>query len=119
MATSDNGTHDKAQTGAPMRLRVSEHHVPSSYANAFRSSASAEEVVIEFGVDLVTRPPRNEGSDEDRAGEIVFEVNNRLIMNYYTAKRLAIVLGQLLNKHEGQFGEVKLDVTQRLRSEAA
>ena len=79
----------------------------TSYANAFRTNGTAEEVMLDFGLNLVT-PPVADGQPE-----IVFKVNDRIIMNYYSAKRLAITLSQLIRRHEGQFGELELDVAKR------
>ena len=36
-----------------------------------------------------------------------------MILNYYTTKRLAITLSQLIRRHEDQFGELELDVAKR------
>ena len=44
---------------------------------------------------------------------ILFKINDRVIMNYYSAKRLAITLSQLIRRHEEQFGELELDVAKR------
>jgi hypothetical protein len=37
-------------------------------------------------------------------------------MNYYSAKRLAITLSQLIRRHEEQFGELELDVAKRRKN---
>ena len=50
--------------------------------------------------------------------EILFQVNQRVIMNYYSAKRLAITLSQLIRRHEQQFGELELDVAKRQSGQA-
>jgi hypothetical protein len=39
-----------------------------------------------------------------------------VILNYYTAKRLAITLSQLIRRHEEQLGELELDVAKRQKS---
>lgn len=95
------------QTGQQVRLRVDERTMTSTYANAFRTNGTAEEVMLDFGVNLMV--PAAQGQQP----EIVFQVNNRVIMNYYSAKRLAITLSQLIRRHEDEFGELQLDVAQR------
>ena len=45
--------------------------------------------------------------------EIIFKINDRVILNYYSAKRLALTLSQLLRRHEEQFGDLELDVAKR------
>ncbi len=101
-------TQAREQTGQQqVRLRMDEREMGTSYANAFRTNGTAEEVMLDFGLNLVT-PPVADGQPE-----IVFKVNDRIIMNYYSAKRLAITLSQLIRRHEGQFGELELDVAKR------
>ena len=99
----------RQQTGQQqVRVRLDERNMTTSYANAFRTNGTAEEVMLDFGLNLVG-PPSREG---DQA-EIIFRVNNRVILNYYSAKRLALTLSQLLRRHEEQFGELELDVAKR------
>jgi hypothetical protein len=96
------------QTGQQqVRLRLDERNMKSGYANAFRTNGTAEEVMLDFGVNLMA--PAAQGQQP----EIVFQVNDRVIMNYYSAKRLAITLSQLITRHEQEFGELELDVTKR------
>ncbi len=97
------------QTGQQQtRVQVDERDVRTSYCNAFRASETAEEVMLDFGLNRV-RPARREQNQP----EIVFQVSNRIVMNYYSAKRLALALGQLIRRYEQQYGEVELDVSKR------
>ena len=89
-------------------LRLDERNLKSSYANAFRTNATAEEVMLDFGLNLIVPPPRQGGQPE-----IMFQVNERIVMNYFQAKRLALTLGQIIRRHEEQFGEIELDVSKR------
>lgn len=99
----------REQTGQQqVRLRIDERTMTTIYANAFRTNGTAEEVMLDFGVNLMTPPTQPQAQPE-----IVFQVNNRVIMNYYSAKRLAITLSQLIRRHEEQFGELELDVQKR------
>jgi hypothetical protein len=103
----------REQTGQQVRLRVDERSMTTSYANAFRSNGTAEEVMLDFGLNLVAPAP-----GEQAQAEIIFRVNNRVVLNYYSAKRLAIGLGQLIRRHEEQFGELELDVSKRRRDKS-
>ncbi len=99
----------RQQTGQQqVRVRIDERTMTTSYANAFRTNGTAEEVMVDFGFNLVS-PPGQEGEQ----AEIIFKVNDRVILNYYSAKRLALTLSQLLRRHEEQFGELELDVAKR------
>ena len=98
----------REQTGQrQVRLRVDEREMSTSYANAFRTNGTAEEVMVDFGLNLVGP------TQEKDQPEIIFKINDRIILNYYSAKRLAITLSQLIRRHEDQFGELELDVAKR------
>ncbi|MGB2820391.1 MAG: DUF3467 domain-containing protein [Phycisphaerae bacterium] len=98
----------RQQTGQQqVQLRIDESSLQTTYANAFRSNGTAEEVILDFGLNVVG-PPTQQGQPQ-----ILFKVNQRVIMNYYSVKRLAITLSQLIRRHEEQFGEMELDVSKR------
>jgi hypothetical protein len=46
----------------------------------------------------------------------MFQIGERIIMNYFQAKRLALTLGQIVRRHEEQFGEIELDVNKRRKT---
>ena len=102
----------REQTGQQqVRLRMDERNMTTSYANAFRTNGTAEEVMLDFGVNLL-----NPASEKQEQPEIIFQINDRVIMNYYSAKRLAITLSQLIRRHEDQFGELELDMSKRQKT---
>ncbi len=94
------------QAGRQVQLRLDERQMETTYANAFRSNGTAEEVMLDFGLNTPVPVQRDKP-------EIVFRVTNRIIMNYYSAKRLAMTLTQIVRRHEEQFGELEMDVTKR------
>jgi hypothetical protein len=47
------------------------------------------------------------------AGKQEVAVTQRLIMNFYTAKRLCSALAMTLQRHEGTFGTIELDIRRR------
>jgi hypothetical protein len=44
------------------------------------------------------------------------KANQRIVMNFYTAKRLLTALGMTIQRHEGTFGAIELDVRRRAGS---
>jgi len=102
----------KQQTGKQVRLRIDQTGMSTTYANAFQTNATSEEIIVDLGLNMVVPTPPGQG-DSDVAGDILFQVNNRLILNYYTAKRLALSLGQLVRGYEEKFGELKLNAADR------
>ncbi len=98
----------REQTGQrQIQLRVDERDMRTSYANAFRTNGTAEEVMLDFGLNLLYP------TQQQDQPQIVFRVNERVVLNYYSAKRLAITLSQVIRRYEQQFGELELDVAKR------
>ena len=115
----------RQQTGQQqIRMRIDEREMKSCYANAFRTNGTAEEVMLDFGLNLVVPAPQQPGQEaapqpagQQQQPEILFRVQERVILNYYSAKRLAITLSQLIRRHEEQFGELELDVAKRRKDQ--
>jgi len=100
------------QTGQrQVRVGFDERNMTTSYANGFRANATGEEVMLDFGLNVV-----NPAGQQQNQPEMLFQVNNRVVMNYYAAKRLAITLSQLIRRHEEQFGELNLDIAKRRKN---
>ena len=105
----------RQQTGQrQIRVSVDERDMQASYANAFRTNGTAEEVMLDFGLNTMVPPSQG----QEQPG-IIFKVTDRVILNYYSAKRLAITLSQLIRRHEEQFGELEMDVAKRRTGEQA
>src|SRR5215510_15797298 len=82
-------------------LNEKDAHV--AYSNFARVTSTAEEVIIDF---CLNPNPFHTGRQE-------IPVAQRLIMNFYTAKRLFSALGMTLQRHEGTFGPIELDIRRR------
>jgi hypothetical protein len=74
------------------------------YTNFARVTGSPEELILDFG--LTTDPTGNPHSP--------VKISERLVMNYYTAKRLWMALGATLKRQETVFGVLETDVTKRV-----
>jgi hypothetical protein len=99
----------REQTGQKqIRVHIDERDLKTSYASGFRPTATAEEVILDFGLNLVRPSAQQEGPRE-----VVFQANNRIIMSYYCAKRLAIALGHIIRRIEQEFGELELNAAKR------
>ncbi len=73
------------------------------YANFARVTATPEEVII----DLALNPnPFTQGRQD-------VKVSQRIVMNFFTAKRLWAALRETLARHEQTFGTIELDVRRR------
>ena len=91
-----------------IRVDFDERNLRTCYANGFRTTATDEEVILDFGLNHVEPTDQQIGRRK-----MVFHANERIIMNYYSAKRLTITLGQIIRRHEQEFGEIELDSAKR------
>jgi hypothetical protein len=84
-----------------IQLRIDESRMNTTYANTIRTSTTAEEVVLDFGMNLPMPAQNNEPV-------LVFAVGSRVVMNWRGAKRLAISLGQVIRQFEERNGVIDL-----------
>jgi hypothetical protein len=82
---------------------LNEKGAHAAYSNFARVTSTAEEVIIDF---CLNPNPFQTGHQE-------INVSQRLVMNFYTAKRLFSALGMTLQRHEGTFGPIELDIRRR------
>lgn len=75
-----------------------------TYANFCRVTATPEEVILDFGLNP---QPFATGKQEVKA-------NQRIVMNFFTAKRLLVALGMTVQRQEETFGSIELDVNRRV-----
>lgn len=93
-----------------IRLNVNADNMKTSYANAFQTHSTPEELLLSFGINQ-TLPSQEAGITAD----MILQFSERIIMNHYTAKRLTLSLLQSIREHEERFGIIELDVSKRLQ----
>jgi len=110
--TSSNEFHEGALAMAEnepktqqVQLRIDETKMTTTYANTIRTSTTGDEIVLDFGINL---PMQGEGNQT----VLMFSVGGRVIMNWVSAKRLAISLGQVIRQYEERNGEIQLPQAQ-------
>jgi hypothetical protein len=94
------GAGAQAQAGAPpatgqARIVWDDSKVFTAYANIAQVKASREEIMILFGAG------RTAEADEK---ELRVQLNERIILNPFAAKRLAIQLNNAIREYESKFG---------------
>lgn len=88
-----------------IQIEVDDAHVNAGYANFCRVTGSPEELIIDFGLN-----PTPMGVPK---GPI--PVTQRIIVNFFTAKRLLAALSMSVQRHEQVFGVLETDVQKRLK----
>ncbi len=90
---------------AQVAIQVDDSKAQPNYTNFCRVSGTPEELIIDFGLN-----PQPMGVPTQ---PIV--ITQRVITNYYTAKRLLQVLQMTLQRHESTFGVLETDVQRRVQ----
>jgi hypothetical protein len=104
--TGAGAAHQQPQQQAPVaQLVVDDSNVIATYSNFCRVTGSPEELIIDFGLN-----PQPVGIPKDP-----IKVSQRVILNYYTAKRLLAALQMSIQRHEAIFGVLETDIQKRLR----
>lgn len=87
------------------QIEVDDSHVVALYANFCRVTGSPEELIVDFGLN-----PQPMGVPKHPIG-----VTQRIILNYFTAKRLLAALSMSIQRHEAVFGVLETDVQKRVK----
>lgn len=93
-----------SQTAPAARApKIDETNLASSYANFCRVTGTPEELIVDFGLNA-----QSIGTYEEAV-----ELTQRVVLNYFTAKRLMQALGASVARHESVFGELETNVLKR------
>jgi hypothetical protein len=93
------------QAAQQMQVEVDDAHISASYANFCRVTGSPEELIIDFGLN-----PQPVGIPKNP-----INVSQRVIVNYFTAKRLLHALSLSVQRHEAVFGVLETDIQKRVK----
>ena len=86
------------------QIEVNDSRCMATYANFCRVTGTPEELIVDFGLNKQVGPEMAEP----------IEIAQRLIVNFYTAKRLLAALHMAVQRHEAAFGVLETDVQKRV-----
>lgn len=98
-------TEAQRQQPQQVQVQVRDEDAIACYANFCRVTGSPEELIVDFGLN-----PQPVGIPKDP-----IHVKQRIIMNFFTAKRLLGALQMSIQRHEAVFGVLETDIQKRLR----
>lgn len=106
---SKNDTPENATPAGPQRpqraqVQVDDSKAHAAYANFCRVTGTPEELILDFGLN-----PQPFGTPTEP-----IPINHRLIVNFYTAKRLLQALHMTIQRQEATFGVLETDVQKRV-----
>ncbi len=88
-----------------VQVEIDDSKVMALYANFCRVTGTPEELIIDFGLN-----PQPFGIPAHP-----IPVTQRIITNFYTAKRMLHALNLTIQRHEATFGVLETDVQKRVR----
>jgi hypothetical protein len=94
----------EAQPPQRPRIEVKDSGAISSYANFCRVTGTPEELIIDFGLN-----PQPIGIPSEPV-----TITQRIVTNYFTAKRMLHALQLTVQRHEEAFGVLETDIQKRL-----
>ncbi|MDO4571292.1 MAG: DUF3467 domain-containing protein [Planctomycetia bacterium] len=104
----NNAAAEGANQEVQRTVQLNDEKAVCCYANFCRVSGAPEELIIDFGLN--TQPIGIPTSPID--------ITQRVVMNYYTAKRMLHALQLTLQRHEAAFGVIEVDLQRRARPSA-
>ena len=88
-----------------VEVPVDESHIAATYANFCRVTGTPEELIVDFGLNKQVSGTTPE----------TIQLSQRIIVNFFIAKRLAAALVMAVQRHEQVFGVLETDIQKRLR----
>ncbi len=85
-------------------ITVDDTNATSCYANFCRVTGSPEELIVDFGLNAQPIGTNDRPVD----------IQQRIVLNFYTAKRLLHALHVSVQRHEEVFGQIETDIQKRV-----
>jgi len=88
----------------PSQVRIDDSSAIAMYSNFCRVTGTPEELIIDFGLNPQPYGPITEA----------IRASQRIIVNFYTAKRMLAALQMTIQRYEGAFGAIETNVENRV-----
>jgi hypothetical protein len=90
-----------AQAGAQPKIVWDDTNMRSFYANVTNVSGTREEIVLLFGMNQAWHSGQE---------EVKVQLTDRIVMSPFAAKRLSMLLGNVVKNYEKQYGAVDIGI---------
>ena len=87
------------QAGTQMQVKWDDSNMKSSYANVCNVMSTREEVVMMFGVNQAWHGGQK---------EVTVQLTDRIILSPHAAKRLSLLLTNIVKQYEDRFGQLNI-----------
>lgn len=100
MPEKSGPTNIDQRTGALPKVRWDDSAMKTSYANVCNVASTREEVTLLFG----TNQTWHSGQEE-----VSVRLSDRIILSPFAAKRLAMLIGNVVGEYEKRFGALSIE----------
>ncbi len=98
-----NGGSNKSARQELPKVRWDDSKMINTYANVCNVSSTREEVTLLFGTNQTWHTGQK---------ELTVQLSNRVILNPYAAKRLSMLLNNIVKEYENRFGTLNMETGQ-------
>jgi len=97
----------KPKNSSTPAIEWNDSNMQTAYANVVNVASTREEVSVFFGTNQTWNPTGK---------SIEIALNHRMILTPFAAKRLLLLLGNVVQQYEARFGELKVAAQERPES---
>ena len=94
------GTAEPTEAGAQVKIIWDDSNMRSVYANASNVAGGREEIILLFGMNQAWHAAQK---------EIKIQLSDRIILSPFAAKRLSILLNNVLQDYEKRYGLLEVE----------
>lgn len=98
--TAPTQDEPRAAAQGQARIRWDDSNMRSAYANVCNVQSTQEEVVLMFGLNQAWNAAQR---------ELTVQLSDRVILSPFAAKRLALLLNNVMDQYESRFGKVNVE----------
>lgn len=88
-----------AQAGQQVKIRWDDSSMRNVYANVCNVAGTREEIVLLFGMNQAWHSGQK---------EVTIKLADRVVMSPFVAKRLAVLLDNVMKDYESKYGALKI-----------
>jgi hypothetical protein len=92
---------ESTQPGTQVKIKWDDSGMRSVYANVVNAAGTREEIVLLFGMNQAWHSGQK---------ELTVQLSDRVVLSPFAAKRLAILLNNVIRDYEQRFGTLDIEV---------
>jgi hypothetical protein len=92
---------DTKEPKGERKIHWDDSKMQTTYANVVNATSTREEVSLFFGTNQTWNPTTSQ--------DVTIQLTDRMVLNPYAAKRLAVLLSGILSEYEKRFGDLPID----------